>query len=210
MEIADIFHSGVTHHFGTPLYEAHIDGEVLDSIQLELNAVYTDFCAKDTFKHNTKSVSHKLSDIEFKSNFIEEYDTHAFKRVIDYHLKHYFTDIELDFGKHGRPFDYSITNSWMALNEPNSYAVIHSHGDVDISGVYYFKTNGQDGNIFFETPTKTMKNSYCFRTYHKALEVEPKVGKLLLFPGWLEHGVATNQTNDDRVSISFNIKFKTT
>jgi ectoine hydroxylase-related dioxygenase (phytanoyl-CoA dioxygenase family) len=32
---------------------------------------------------------------------------------------------------------------------------------------------------------------------------------LLLFPGWLEHGVATNETTSDRVSISFNINFKT-
>ena len=28
---------------------------------------------------------------------------------------------------------------------------------------------------------------------------------LLLFPSWLEHEVEANQTNEDRISISFNI-----
>jgi len=209
MELSNVFHSGVDHHFGTPLYAAQIDGEVLESIQSELTVAYDDLYSKDVFRHNSKSSSHKLSDTEFASNFIEEYDTLAFKRVIDYHLKYYFSDLGLDFGKGKRPFNYSITNSWVALNEPKSYAVVHSHGDADISGVYYLKTNGKDGNIFFETPTKTMKNSYCFRNYHKAIEVVPEEGLLLLFPGWLEHGVATNETTSDRVSISFNINFKT-
>jgi ectoine hydroxylase-related dioxygenase (phytanoyl-CoA dioxygenase family) len=31
------------------------------------------------------------------------------------------------------------------------------------------------------------------------------VGKLLLFPGWLQHSVKKNKTDDLRISISFNL-----
>ena len=31
-------------------------------------------------------------------------------------------------------------------------------------------------------------------------------GSLLMFPGWLEHGVTQNLSNEDRIVISFNLK----
>ena len=37
--------------------------------------------------------------------------------------------------------------------------------------------------------------------------VTPEVGKLLLFPGWLQHGVSTNTTSSNRKSLAFNIYF---
>jgi ectoine hydroxylase-related dioxygenase (phytanoyl-CoA dioxygenase family) len=30
-------------------------------------------------------------------------------------------------------------------------------------------------------------------------------GRLYVFPGWLEHGVEENQSDADRVSLSFNV-----
>ena len=38
--------------------------------------------------------------------------------------------------------------------------------------------------------------------------IKPKVGKLLLFPSWLEHGVHINHTDHERMSVSFNINFR--
>ena len=40
-------------------------------------------------------------------------------------------------------------------------------------------------------------------------EHKPEVGKILLFPGWLKHGINTNNTDNIRISLSFNICFKT-
>ena len=34
------------------------------------------------------------------------------------------------------------------------------------------------------------------------------VGKLLMFPSYLKHGILRNQTTDTRISISFNVFFK--
>ncbi len=34
-----------------------------------------------------------------------------------------------------------------------------------------------------------------------------EVGKMVLFPAYLDHGVTTNETKEDRVSLAFNINF---
>ena len=33
----------------------------------------------------------------------------------------------------------------------------------------------------------------------------PQEGRLILFPAWLSHGVRENETDEDRISISFNL-----
>jgi uncharacterized protein (TIGR02466 family) len=35
---------------------------------------------------------------------------------------------------------------------------------------------------------------------------QPKVGELLLFPSWLPHFVLPNTSNEERISVSFNIE----
>ena len=37
------------------------------------------------------------------------------------------------------------------------------------------------------------------------VEYPPKEGLFLLFPSWLFHGVRSNDTKDNRISISFNV-----
>ena len=43
-------------------------------------------------------------------------------------------------------------------------------------------------------------------TFHA--KVAPEAGKLLMFPSWLEHGVAQNQTETERISMSFNFEMR--
>jgi uncharacterized protein (TIGR02466 family) len=35
--------------------------------------------------------------------------------------------------------------------------------------------------------------------------IPPEVGKLIIFPSWLDHGVNPNLSDTDRISMSFNI-----
>ena len=43
-------------------------------------------------------------------------------------------------------------------------------------------------------------------TFHA--KVAPEGGKLLMFPSWLEHGVAQNQTDAERISMSCNFEMR--
>ena len=77
-----------------------------------------------------------------------------------------------------------------------------------ISGVYYYKTNGDDGDIFFECPVPTIGSSFCyFNNYCNRWIHKPEEGKILLFPSWLKHGISKNETDETRISISFNLYF---
>lgn len=193
-------------HYGTPIWVSTIRPDKLLPIQEELAVAYNDLLANDKFQHHPTSRSHLLSDATFGGNLFEDYNTTHFKAELEVQLRNYMNSINSGIGT-ARPFEYKIRGAWMTLNKPGCYAVVHDHGETDVSGVYYFDSNGQDGDIFFETPNKLLKNSYCFKQFGKSWAHKPATGKLILFPGWLEHGVCANHTEHDRVSISFNINF---
>ena len=65
-------------------------------------------------------------------------------------------------------------------------------------------TLSKDGDIFFEPPFPQMKQSKVFYQHSASWDHIPDPGKLILFPGWLPHGVKTNTTDTDRISLSFN------
>jgi ectoine hydroxylase-related dioxygenase (phytanoyl-CoA dioxygenase family) len=37
------------------------------------------------------------------------------------------------------------------------------------------------------------------------LAITPEVGKMVLFPSFLKHGVQTNKSNQNRISLAFNL-----
>ena len=37
------------------------------------------------------------------------------------------------------------------------------------------------------------------------IQMRPEAGRMYVFPGWLEHGVEENKSDQDRVSIGFNV-----
>jgi hypothetical protein len=44
-------------------------------------------------------------------------------------------------------------------------------------------------------------------TERGAINIQPRPGLLVLFPSWLEHYTDPNQSDDERVCISFNTHF---
>jgi|TARA_B100001113_G_C21065879_1_gene603369 uncharacterized protein (TIGR02466 family) len=145
--------------------------------------------------------THFLSDPTFKDNFIIKNDLNFLRDQIVYHLDHYMKAI-------GFPHTNGyIGSSWISLFKKGNYGHCHHHGTSDVSGVYYYKTDGSDGNIYFENPTPAMTSSFCYKGLCEREQIVPSNGLLAFFPGWLMHGITTNQTNHDRMSLSFNIVF---
>jgi uncharacterized protein (TIGR02466 family) len=98
-----------------------------------------------------------------------------------------------------------IKQSWCNISNRNSFQHFHVHGDMDLSGVYYHQTTSHDGDIVFRNPS--LVNRFHKLTYnlHNSVNYKPEVGKILLFPSFLEHAVFHNNSDDKRISISFNI-----
>ena len=103
-----------------------------------------------------------------------------------------------------------IANGWVNANPPGGYNAPHIHPDALISGTYYVSvpagTNPVGGAIEFNVPHPTLKMSNVTVTPMLAerVRVMPEPGLVLLFPGTLSHWVHPNDSEEDRISVSFN------
>ena len=180
--------------YSTPLYsEAPIKN--FEKIQTEIR----EYLRGEKFRYVPRwGKTHLLSDPSFRSNPIESLP--LFKEELDQHVKRYCYDI-------GYYSEYKIQTSWFTKCKKGDYAHIHSHGHMDISGVYYYKTNGKDGDLFFESPINGIDTNFVFLHLADHMCHSPIEGKIILFPSYLKHGVRRNETNNVRISLSFNLQF---
>ena len=105
--------------------------------------------------------------------------------------------------------------AWVNINSPSSYNIKHCHPCSDLAGVLWIKVPENSGAISFYSPyaftsyeeINSYKNNFKeeLNYYHNYTFV-PKEGLLVLFPSHLEHDVAVNESNEDRISASFNLK----
>ena len=185
--------------FPTPIYKSTVFN--FDEVQKEIDDCISDIDFKMVPEWGS---THYLSDPTFSSSVIGEKKLDNLKHGIDIALSEYCGDLKYQYDK------YDIIDSWMTLFKKNNYAHIHAHGEADLAGVYYYKTgiSDNDSSFFFCTPAVGSEASIFWG--EQRISMRPEEGTMLLFPGWLRHGVTTNETDDDRVSISFNLVFDKT
>tara|TARA_B100000579_G_scaffold3568_1_gene2748 strand:+ start:3630 stop:4202 length:573 start_codon:yes stop_codon:yes gene_type:complete len=100
---------------------------------------------------------------------------------------------------------------WVNINPKGAYNRRHVHMDTSIflSGVYYVKVPENSGNIRFYDPRGPLMHVQRDHEYFSdsivCHEIEPYDGLLLYFPTWFEHDVTENETDEDRISIAFNV-----
>lgn len=100
---------------------------------------------------------------------------------------------------------------WVNINGKENYNQLHNHPRSFLSGVYYVKVPKNSGNVIFNHPCTLMK--FWYQQYTKEINheshpqvfVAPEVGKLIIFPSWLEHVVQPNKVKKNRISIAFNV-----
>jgi uncharacterized protein (TIGR02466 family) len=179
--------------FSTPIYVDMIQN--IDEVQSEIDGVINNI--KFTEPPSTWGKTHLLSS----SDIFETHKMVVTESTIFNHVINYCKYLEFKI-----PNKYKI-ESWMTLFNKDDYGHTHNHGHADISGVYYYKTTGDDGDIFFESPVEGAQNSLVYAKCAERWNHTPKVGKIILFPGWLKHGVLKNTKESKRHSISFNVFF---
>ena len=101
--------------------------------------------------------------------------------------------------------------AWVNISPPGASNKLHYHANCHFSGVYYISLKAPEcGSIFFRDPrvaSRMFTAPVTRQTDFTAEEVRmrPEEGRIYIFPGWLEHGVEENKSDQDRVSISFNV-----
>tara|TARA_B100002019_G_C20917233_1_gene425776 strand:+ start:52 stop:591 length:540 start_codon:yes stop_codon:yes gene_type:complete len=108
-------------------------------------------------------------------------------------------------------YSYTIYD-WVNINKKGSKNNRHYHynSDLFLSGVYYVKVPESSGRIRFYDPrgpfVRGAADTVHFYGDNAYQYIVPQEGMILFFPTWLEHDVEENQSDEDRVSIAFNIK----
>ena len=105
-----------------------------------------------------------------------------------------------------------IGNMWANINPPGGYNRPHIHPNSHFSGVYYIKAPQNSGEIVFNDPRSAahmvmperVKDIKPPSHLWREVRVNPLEGRMLMFPSWLWHCVEPNESNDIRISVSFN------
>tara|TARA_B100000131_G_scaffold117538_1_gene114351 strand:- start:216 stop:863 length:648 start_codon:yes stop_codon:yes gene_type:complete len=108
-----------------------------------------------------------------------------------------------------------VLNTWLNINGLHSYNVRHTHPQALMAGVFYIKTTEKhpplsveeyDLNAFNRQSMGFLKDVYSqsevVTTRHNFI---PTVGDAYFFPAYVPHMVEENKTQEDRISISFNL-----
>ncbi len=107
----------------------------------------------------------------------------------------------------------TIVQMWLNINGPNSYNVCHRHPGSHLSGVLWVKQKPEQGRFVFDNIdnrnmiliSKTDQNHLIKNNMMPELLPPYQDGTVLLFPSEMSHRVEINETNEDRLSISFNM-----
>jgi len=100
---------------------------------------------------------------------------------------------------------------WANINYQGGYNKPHIHPNSLFSGVYYIKAEPNSGKLICNDPRPGIQTVMPVRKpgqppkhLWREVHLDPKVNRILMFPAWLWHSVEPNQSNDIRISVSFN------
>jgi len=132
-------------------------------------------------------------------------------------LKNFISAISNNIGAAVKDMDWDlevqavkITSMWAIINKERAFNERHHHGNSSLSAAYYVKAEKNAGDLIFFDPRQA--NVFHHPTSKEAnslncqvQSVTPRAGTLVLFPSYLEHKVAENFSNEERIVVSFNI-----
>ena len=188
----------IEYHFPTPVYIQEVPNAVELNHHLEKNILQWQ-------KEDPKGVSktnvngwHSQTDMNRK----EEYNPltkELFNIQYEIFKKEFLTQ---------KPV---LGNMWANINYKGGFNRPHLHPNSLFSGVYWVKTPENSGDLMLYEPRAgaqcTMPNRkegklppQLWREVH----YQPKAGTVVMFPAWLWHEVRPNQSDDIRISVSFN------
>lgn len=187
--------------FSTPVYEYQGSIEETFLIQNEIKNILPKIIQTDNFVNPEGWNDGVKTNIKSRHNTIEDFKMKNLETFIETHIQNYAKLIEA-----WEPMPNRLGHSWINFVDQDDGQDWHQHQDATISGVYYYQTSGNDGDIVFRTPNQFVELELfpLGNSINKFHSIQPKAGKIILFPGWLSHKVEKNTTNSRRISISFN------
>ena len=109
-------------------------------------------------------------------------------------------------------FDKLIHHSWSIINSKGDSNYTHTHQSNWLSGVYYLRAPENSGNLkFLDTNLARVHEGNIYSPTNLNHELtglfKPAENVLFVFPAWLHHSVTRSNSTEDRICISFNVKY---
>ncbi|MEO1266150.1 MAG: TIGR02466 family protein [Pseudomonadota bacterium] len=130
----------------------------------------------------------------------------ALKDALDVHVAAFADAVHFDLGGEVLALD----SLWVNLLVPGGHHAAHLHPHSVVSGTYYVSLPKGTNAIRFEDPRHAMmmaapqRRASAPSAHRPFLTVKPKAGDVLLWESWLRHDVPTNESDELRISVSFN------
>ena len=128
----------------------------------------------------------RLSDINYHSEYEDTYlpPNEITNTIVNKVIQDFYDKGETDL---------VCTGMWSHIHEKNMSTNWHTHHKCFSAVVYYVSVPEGSGDLVLR------------RHDQPKVSLTPKQGNYICFPGWLEHMVTRNETDQIRISISFNL-----
>ena len=125
-------------------------------------------------------------------------------------IQPYIADVFKSYGWVFNPQKVKCSGMWAIINKKGNFNTEHIHPNSNLSGAYYVSAPKNCGKFKVVNPHSISRDKFPPRENPNELnrlvaEHEIEDGDLLIFPSYLPHSVLPNQSDDDRIVISFNI-----
>ena len=112
------------------------------------------------------------------------------------------------------PNDYNGEfGGWINVNPKGGANAVHTHNGWHWSGVFYVKqpnvSEGRSGMIEFINPSQEsteIAKGFANIGLEPYIRIRPEVGQLVIFPSYLLHSVYPNESNEDRITVAYNLR----
>ena len=185
------------YHFPTPVYIQEIPNAVELNQYLEQKILQWSQQDKGVSKTNAGGW-HSTTDMNQK----EEYNVLT---------KELFAMQDKIFTKEFLTLKPVLGNMWANINYPGNANRPHLHPNSLFSGVYWVKAPEKSGSLMLYEPRPGVQCTMPNRKegelppeLWREIHYTPRAGTIVMFPAWLWHEVKPNESNDTRISVSFN------
>ncbi len=108
----------------------------------------------------------------------------------------------------------TVVQMWININNKGDYNKKHCHPHCDLSGTFWIKVPQNCGELVFVNPnefaeanlmeyfSEEFKDNFIV---YPGFEFYPVEGRVCLWPSHLYHGVGRNDSDEDRISVAFNL-----
>ena len=198
--------------FVTRLYRASLSefGKSPDADELEASCLSIaeddkagqNWCEENDFPGYTSYAS--LADLPWRFPVFKD-----LVKALDKHVAAFAKDLQFDLGDKKIKLD----SLWINILPTGGVHTSHIHPHSVISGTTYVSMPDGASAIKFEDPRLPMmmaapgRKPKARNELRSFIYVAPKVGDVLLWESWLRHEVLMNQSEEERISVSFNYRW---